>query len=214
MPKLQRILVGVAGLVLSLFALVTLAAEPAPKPNPPAAAPASKEAEPAAAKFYPFLGNWRGTGELREAGKPAVPLTVHWRCRKAAQGWAVSCDLNARGGEVHIGESDLMGVDPVTGQLHWYAITNQGETHDHIVQWTNAKTMTARFGWNQGGKKMEENVKVSVPDEKTVEYRSVVTENGKEVASFSGKLERFTPSRREKGDRQGSRRSYPQRPPQ
>jgi hypothetical protein len=30
-------------------------------------------------------------------------------------------------------ETDLMGVDAVTGEGHWYAVINQGESHDHIT---------------------------------------------------------------------------------
>jgi hypothetical protein len=39
----------------------------------------------------------------------------------------------AKNGKLVMSETDLMGVDAVTGEEHWYAVINQGESHDHIT---------------------------------------------------------------------------------
>lgn len=83
-----------------------------------------------------------------------------------------------------------MGVDPVTGKWHWYAVTNQGETHDHLADWTGADEMNARYSWIQDGKKMDEIITVKLSGKKAMEFRSVVNAHGEEVNSFSGKLKR------------------------
>jgi len=49
-------------------------------------------------------------------------------------------------------------VDSVTGQGHWYAITNSGDTHDHLSSWPDANTMLAHYKWTQEGKDMEEDI--------------------------------------------------------
>ena len=67
---------------------------------------------------------------------------------------------------------------------------SQGDTHDHISEWTDANTMIAHYEWEQNGKQMRENVIFRFAREKDMDFRSVVTENGQEVGAFFGKLSR------------------------
>jgi hypothetical protein len=145
---------------------------------------------PAAASYYPFVGQWKGQGQLREGGKAPISLTLSLTCNKASAGWAVRCDLTAKNDKIAISESDLMGVDPVTGKGHWYAVSNQGETHDHVTEWVSSSEMKASYSWMQNGKRMEEHITVQFPRKKSLEFRSVVSADGKEVGVFSGKLKR------------------------
>lgn len=145
---------------------------------------------PAASRYYPFIGHWTGHGQLAEPGQAPVPLTLTVSCRKAASGWAVRCEMTAKNDKMTMTESDLMGVDPVTGTGHWYAVTNQGETHDHITQWPDPKTMKAHHTWTQDGKKMVEDISFSFKGRKTMEFRSAVTANGKDAGVFSAKVSR------------------------
>ena len=98
--------------------------------------------------------------------------------------------MAAINGKLVMTEADLMGVDPVTGKGHWYAVTNQGETHDHITEWINTNEMKAYYSWIQEGKKMQEHITVKVPSKKTLEFRSIVSADGKEFNAFSGALKR------------------------
>ncbi|MGA8048763.1 MAG: hypothetical protein WCA09_01140 [Burkholderiales bacterium] len=148
------------------------------------------EKQPAASRYYPLLGHWKGKGELAEPGQPAAKLALKLACRKDASGWAVRCDMSATNHEMTITEADLFGVDPVTGQGHWYAVTNQGDAHDHLTEWTDAATMKAHYEWVQDGKKMREDILFRLPGTKSMEFRSVVTADGKEAGVFSGKLGR------------------------
>lgn len=153
-----------------------------------AATTASKA--PAASRYYPFVGHWKGRGQLSAPGQPPTPLTLRLTCYKAASGWAVRCAMVAENGKMKMTESDLMGVDPVTGTGHWYAVTNQGDTHDHITDWPNAKTMKAHHNWTQNGKKMTEHISVSFSSRQSMKFLSVVTEDGKTASEFSGELTR------------------------
>jgi hypothetical protein len=159
---------------LGLLALTSVAADEAPL----------------AARFYPLLGHWSGKGELGEPGQPAATLALRLACRKDASGWAVRCELSGKNREMTLTEVDLFGVDPATGQGHWYSVSNQGDAHDHLTEWTDPKTMKAGYEWAQDGKKMREEIVIHLPGGKTMEFRSVVTADGKEVGAFSGKLAR------------------------
>jgi hypothetical protein len=145
---------------------------------------------PGASRFYPFVGNWQGQGELAQPGQEPVKLDLKLECEKVASGWAVSCAMQASNKEMTIMESDLMGVDPVTGQAHWFAVTNQGETHDHLAKWQGINVMQAHYVWSQDGMQMREDISFLFQDEHTASFRSVVTADGKQAGAFSGSLKR------------------------
>jgi len=145
---------------------------------------------PAASRYYPFVGHWKGKGQLSEPGQQPTALALTLACSKASSGWAVRCEMAAKNKDMRMTESDLMGVDPVSGQGHWYAITNQGETHDHLTRWPDAHTMTAHYAWTQGGKKMNENIRFAFQNKRSMEFRSVVTADGEPAGEFSGSLKR------------------------
>lgn len=151
---------------------------------------ADTAAAPEAARYFPLVGHWKGHGELTQPGQAPARLTLDYRCRKAAASSAVSCELKARNGAMSIAETDLFGVDPVRRQGHWYAVTNQGESHDHLVEWSDAGTMKARYAWTQDGAKMEKNIAIRFDGARSMNIRSVVTANGDEAAVFGGTLRR------------------------
>jgi len=157
-----------------------------------AAADATAQAmnTPASSQFYPFLGYWKGNGQLSVPGKDPELLKLSLSCRKAVAGFAVRCDLVGRSDTMTFVEADLMAVDPVTGVGHWYAVNNQGETHDHIAQWPDAATMNAHYEWGQNGKQMSENAVFRFRDGKHMSFRSVTTQDGQEVGAFFGNMYR------------------------
>jgi hypothetical protein len=158
--------------------------------SPSVALANSSAAKPAAARYYPFVGTWHGNGQLSQAGQAPAALALRLSCAKAASGWAVRCAMTAKNKQTSISESDLMGVDPVTGQGHWYAVTNEGDTHDHLTHWVDAHTMQARYAWTQNGTKMEEHITVVFKGRRVMHFRSVVSGAGKEVGAFSADLRR------------------------
>jgi len=145
---------------------------------------------PAASRYYPLIGHWKGKGTLSEGGQAPIALALRLACNKAASGWAVRCVMVAKNGKITITESDLMGVDAITGKGHWYAVSNQGETHDHIAEWVDPKTMKAHYAWHAAGKRMVENITLRLVHRKSMEFHSVVTADGMKVSTFSGKLKR------------------------
>jgi hypothetical protein len=147
---------------------------------------------PASAQFYPFLGYWKGRGQLSVPGKDPELLRLSLSCRKAVAGFAVRCDFVGRNDTTMFTfvEADLMAVDPATGVGHWYAVNNQGEVHDHTAQWPDAATMNARYDWVQNGRQMSENVVFRFREGKHMSFRSVTTQDGQEVGAFFGNMYR------------------------
>ena len=154
------------------------------------AAPAPAAALPAAG-FYVLTGDWKGEGSISEGGQQAH-FDLHLQCHKASAGWAVLCTLDGhdRASKQVLAETDLFGVDPVTGKGHWYAVTNSGETHDHRVRWSDPKTLRAHLAWQQEGKRMEEKIVLSFAVAHTLDFRSETSENGHQLALFHGILHR------------------------
>lgn len=173
--------IRLAAAVLSVIATVAF---------PATSLAAEKAVAPAASRFYPLVGHWKGQGEMREGEQPAMKLALDYRCKKASAGSAVSCEMKASNDKMTMAETDLFGVDPVNGQGHWYAVTNQGETHDHLADWTDAHNMKARHAWTQDGKKMEEHVTMKFSGSNTLEFHSIMSVEGQQVASFRGTLKR------------------------
>jgi len=147
-------------------------------------------ASPAMAAYHPLVGHWQGDGQLGEAGQKPMAMNLQLNCREASAGAAVSCEMQARNGEMLAAETDLFGVNPVTGEGHWYAVTNQGEVHDHVVVWQDAHTMNASTRWKQEGVDMEERIVMQFPSDRSLAFHSVVTAGGKLAAEFSGNLKR------------------------
>jgi hypothetical protein len=143
-----------------------------------------------AARFFALVGHWKGHGELGQPGQAPAKLRLDYRCRKVSAGWAVSCELKAHNDAMAIAETDLFGTDPATHQSHWYAVTNQGDSHDHLVEWTDATTMQARYAWTRDGREMEEKITIRVDGAHGMDFRSVVTEDGNDAGEFRGTLER------------------------
>jgi hypothetical protein len=149
-----------------------------------------KAPAPAAARFYPLVGKWTGSGALGAPGQPATELSLNFRCRKVSAGAAVLCELRADGKDMRVRETDLFGVDSATGRGRWYAVTNMGETHEHAADWPDARTMKAHLAWTQEGKRMEENITLRFATPRSLEFASVVTQEGRQVGSFTGLLKR------------------------
>jgi len=155
----------------------------------PAAAMAAETSPPAASVFYPLIGDWKGNGSMVQPGEQPIALSISLSCAEASAGWAVSCVMVAKNDDITITESDLFGVDPVTGQGHWYTVSNQGETHDHLATWMG-KTLTGDYSWVEDGKKMHEHIVLNLSTDKSMDFRGVTTADGQEAGTFTGELTR------------------------
>jgi hypothetical protein len=108
-------------LTISLFALNAVARAEAADPG---------AAQRAAIKR--FVGAWHGKGTVKDGGK-TYPIDATIECVETSGGAGVRCSDRFTGipGVAVYEESDLIGYDPGDGLVHFYSVTNAGETHDH-----------------------------------------------------------------------------------
>jgi hypothetical protein len=59
-------------------------------------------------------------------------------------------------------ETDLMGYEPNTNTYHWYAVTNAGETHDHVAPASDGNKLQFVFTGTQEGKPFKEVIDLEI----------------------------------------------------
>src|SRR5215471_17034625 len=100
-----------------------------------------------------LVGTWKVKGTMSMGGQKAT-LTGSWACSWLASKWGVQCEFDAAGmpGMGRYLEHDLMGYEPNSKTYHWYAITNAGETHDHVAQLPTGNDLHFVYEGTQDGK--------------------------------------------------------------
>lgn len=128
-----------------------------------------------------LVGEWKGTGTL-EAGGDRVPIALSYECKPAAGGFGLSCGGTITGiPELDRYEFvDIWGFDPGDGLVHWYTVTNTGETHDHRGK-LGKDRFKGRFTGKRDGVQMVEDVQFVFKNKETMEVSWVVTIGGKET---------------------------------
>jgi hypothetical protein len=153
-----------------------------------------KTGQPAAEvqALHRLVGEWRGTTAFTAGSqKGETPLTVS--CRPVAKGFGVSCQVlvsNLPGGRT-IEETDLFGWDPSERRYHWFAVTSEGDTHDHVAPPPAGDTLIfARAGFRDG-KPTHEIIKLRVSgDGKRMEYRNDCMVDAEPQVRVAGTLAR------------------------
>jgi len=118
--------------------------------------------------MYCLVGQWKSQNGLMiiEGKKHKVDFTVS--CAPTSGGLGLLCndkfDIEGLG---HLEETDLFGYDAGQGRYHWFAVTQQGETHDHVAlpPGPNDKGITFAYSGVQNGKPMQEVVTMTFLDD-------------------------------------------------
>lgn len=140
--------------------------------------------------YYALVGNWQGSAQLVAGDQAPVKLIAQYSCQKTSEGMAVQCNFTAKGAEnMVMSESDLFGVNPMTKQGHWYAVSNMGEVHDHLANWTDNNTMVADYEWKEDGKNMHEHIIFTFKSAKSMDFKTHITADKQRVAEFTGHFE-------------------------
>ena len=96
-----------------------------------ATASAQGETPQAVTDLQCLIGTWTGLGQV-EMGSDTHDVRIEYTCRGAAGGAGVACHVTMTGIEGFTYEADdLWGYDPGSGRVHWFTVSNAGETHDH-----------------------------------------------------------------------------------
>lgn len=141
-------------------------------------------------KLGRIVGHWRGTAELAEAGKPVVKLQMRINCKRVSDNSGIMCQGKASNKQMQMAETDLFGYNTVDGHYHWFAVTNGGNVHDHVGDFTNDQTFHAYLDWRQDKMAMKENIVLKLVDKHHMMFESTTTANGKIVDVFRGKMKK------------------------
>src|SRR4051812_14616046 len=114
-----------------------------------------------------WVGVWKGAGTMT-MGKDKVKVDLTWTCKPTSGKLGVTCTGALKGipGLAVYEETDLFGYESNTDTYHWYAVTNAGETHDHVAKSAADFTKPVEFVFSgtQEGKPMKEVIDVSIKD--------------------------------------------------
>lgn len=104
-----------------------------------------------------LLGSWKGAGSL-VIGKDKAKLDATYSCKRTSGDFGVICQLRVTGipGVPVYEETDLMGYEPNSKTYHWFAVTNLGETHDHVAPVTDKNKIRFTYNGTQEGKPLKE----------------------------------------------------------
>lgn len=143
------------------------------------------------AQLYSLVGHWKGTAEMTEPGKSPVKVEATFRCSKASGGWAVLCHGRFFSKEMDYRETDLFGYDAEAGKVHWYAVTNAGEVHDHVGTW-DGTTLNARYASQVGGKEMNESLALGIKGGNEMTFHGVTKVGGATASTVTGTIQKMT----------------------
>ena len=135
-------------------------------------------------KLGRLAGTWKGKGTVK-MGKDTVTISATWTCQQGAGGAGIRCSFAAKGipGLALYEEMDIMGFDPGDRLVHWYSVTNAGETHDHRGGW-EGDTLQASFTGPKDGKLYTERVELKLTGKNTLHAMSTVYEGTKLTSVF------------------------------
>ncbi len=160
------------------------------------AAAAAQEPSPEQARVLENLsclvGTWTGEGTV-QMGDTEHSVSFAYTCRAAAAGAGVTCHLEMTGIPGFTYEAnDLWGYDPGTNSVHWFTVSNAGETHDHRGR-IDGRSFFATYVGRREGQPMRENVRFAFTDQNSVSFSSVVYVAHTRIESFSGSMTKERP---------------------
>jgi hypothetical protein len=113
-----------------------------------------------------LAGSWKATGTV-SMGKDSAKVNATWDCKRTSAKWGVLCSLNLKGipGLASYAETDLFGFEPNSRKYHWFSVTNAGETHDHVADFTTGNKLEFVYTGTQEGKPFKEVIDMTIGDD-------------------------------------------------
>jgi hypothetical protein len=182
---------ALAGTLAAAAALAGVAGLVAPPPAAQAAEAAPSGPPPEVKRLDRFLGKWKGTGAFTAEGKTAK-VVLSMDCSRAASGFAVQCHFLGKGipGMSVYDAINILGWDPGAKMVHWYWVTNAGETHDHRGMWTGPDALDLPHDGMVDGKAFKETVAIMFKGDKEVSFKSATTLGGQPGETFEGTMKK------------------------
>ncbi len=139
-----------------------------------------------------LVGEWKGTGQL-VMGDSKADLKLSISCKWQSGGYGVACQARFAGPPAigTLEETDLFGFDPGTRKYHWFAVTNTGETHDHVAEIPSGETIDWVFNGKQQDKPVKETIRMTFSkDSKQLDFKTESQVAGVTNAVFTGTLKK------------------------
>jgi len=76
-------------------------------------------------------------------------------------------------------ESDLWSIDPTTNKIHLYSVNSEGNSHDHIGEWKDNKTLELIWRGTFEDQEREERIIAKWVDENQIELKETIYSLGK-----------------------------------
>lgn len=108
-------------------------------------------------QMHCLVGSWHGNGALTVGGK-RIELSMRMDCEPTSGGHAITCKSRFAGGGMVHEETDLFGYDPNKRQYHWFAVTSDGDAHDHVASVPRGPTVNWKYKGLKHGKAFTENI--------------------------------------------------------
>jgi hypothetical protein len=186
LPIRSLLALGALGAVMPFASAL---AKPTGPASTQASPPKTKSELPAEVKaIHCLVGDWKGSASGK-AGPDAVSAQFTLSCTQAAGGYGVQCKTRFTGlpgGAAE--ETDLFGFDPGRRKYHWFSVTSQGETHDHVAEMPSGNTLRFVYDGVQEGKAMQEVITLKISDDhRNLEFKNTVEVGGQLAFSLSGR---------------------------
>jgi len=133
-----------------------------------------------------LVGKWTATGTVT-MGKDSAKVKATWDCKRISDKWGVLCSLNLKGipGLPTYAETDLFGFEPNSRKYHWFSVTNAGETHDHVADFSTGNSLKFVYTGTQEGKPFKEVVDMTIgKDDKSFTLKSETFVDGASTSVF------------------------------
>jgi len=135
-----------------------------------------------------LIGTWKLKGTVA-MGADKANIQGTWKCGWLPSKWGVQCDFEVSGipGMPLYQERDLMGYEPGSKTYHWYAVTNAGETHDHVASVPTGNDIHFVYAGTMDGKPFKEVIDFHfAADSKSLHAKSETFVDGKSVSVLEG----------------------------
>jgi hypothetical protein len=136
-----------------------------------------------------FVGTWKGTGTMT-MGKDKQKVDFTTTCKRTSAQFGVLCNSAFAGipGMGPLEETDLFGYEPNSNTYHWFAVTNAGETHDHVAKVSDGNKLSYVYTGTQEGKPFKETIDLEwTKDGKTMTFHVESIVAGQVVATIDAK---------------------------
>jgi len=135
-------------------------------------------------------GNWESPVTITMGGKQ-LKATYYADFSKTADDNGII--LKERVDIPGVGKSiatDLAGVDPYDGKVHWYTVDNMGTTHEHIGYWSDPQHFSMTHNGIRDGKPYMEVITIEVKNKDELAVKQINTTDGQVEAIIEGNFHR------------------------